>query len=204
MVGRCFSCTHVGLGSPRVINTLAQLGVAAGEATALCFKYACSPRDIYAKGRYRELQDLLGGEFPGRPDPRLEGWKIVDDETPGRVTFKGDWERKHNPNGEQVGDVSTFAGKGAISARYELPVEKPGRHAVKMRVPYTPFVKHPSSTVIEIASNGEKKKFSVDQTEKMGEWREIGVFDLAEGATLTIVAAESNGTVVADGFAVVR
>ena len=32
MAGRCFSCTHVGLGSPRVMNTLSQLGVAAGEA----------------------------------------------------------------------------------------------------------------------------------------------------------------------------
>ena len=49
MAGRCFSCTHVGLGGPRVINTLAQLGVAAGEAAALCRKYACTPRDIWER-----------------------------------------------------------------------------------------------------------------------------------------------------------
>ena len=36
MAGRCFSCTHVGLGSPRVMNTLAQLGCAVGEAAAMC------------------------------------------------------------------------------------------------------------------------------------------------------------------------
>lgn len=203
MVGRCFSCTHVGLGSPRVINTLAQLGVAAGEAVALCFKYDCRPRDIYTKGHYRELQDLLGGEFPGRPDPRLKGWAIVDDETPDAVLFKGNWKLKHNPNGEQVGDVSTFAKKGAISAEYKLPVEKPGRYALKMRVPYSPFVKHPSSTQIEIVSNGVKKIIKVDQTEKMGEWREIGVFELDKGATLTVNAKESKGTIIADGFAVV-
>lgn len=203
MVGRCFSCTHVGLGSPRVINTLAQLGVAAGEAVALCFKYDCRPRDIYTKGHYRELQDLLGGEFPGRPDPRLKGWAIVDDETSDAVLFKGNWKLKHNPNGEQVGDVSTFARKGAISAEYKLPVEKPGRYALKMRVPYSPFVKHPSSTQIEIVSNGVKKIIKVDQTEKMGEWREIGVFELDKGATLTINAKESKGTIIADGFAVV-
>ena len=203
MVGRCFSCTHVGLGSPRVINTLAQLGVAAGEAVALCFKYDCKPRDIYTKGHYRELQDLLGGEFPGRPDPRLKGWAIVDDETPDVVFFKGNWERKHNPNGEQVGDESTFAKKGAISAEYKLPVERPGRYALKMRVPYSPFVKHPSSTQIEIMSNGAKKIIKVDQTEKMGEWREIGVFELEKGSTLTINAKESKGTIIADGFAVV-
>lgn len=203
MVGRCFSCTHVGLGSPRVINTLAQLGVAAGEAVALCFKYDCRPRDIYTKGHYLELQDLLGGEFPGRPDPRLKGWAIVDDETPDAVLFKGNWKLKHNPNGEQVGDVSTFAKKGAISAEYKLPVERPGRYALKMRVPYSPFVKHPSSTQIEIMSNGVKKIIKVDQTEKMGEWREIGVFELDKGATLTVNAKESKGTIIADGFAVV-
>lgn len=202
MVGRCFSCTHVGLGSPRVINTLAQLGVAAGEAVALCFKYDCKPRDIYVKGHYRELQDVLGGEFPGRADPRLKGWAIVDDETPMKVFFKGEWERKHNPNGEQVGDESTYAKKGAISAEYKLPVEKNGRYTLMMRVPYTPFVKHPSSTQIEIVSNGAKEIISVDQTEKMGEWREIGVFELDKGATLTINAKESKGTVIADGFAV--
>ena len=203
MVGRCFSCTHVGLGSPRVINTLAQLGVAAGEAVALCFKYECKPRDIYTKGHYRELQNLLGGEFPGRPDPRLKGWAIVDDETPDAVLFKGNWERKYNPNGEQVGDVSTFAKKGAISAEYKLHVGKPGRYALKMRVPYSPYVKHPSSTQIEIVSDGAKKIIKVDQTEKMGEWREIGVFELDKGATLTINAKESKGTIIADGFAVV-
>lgn len=204
MVGRCFSCTHVGLGSPRVINTLAQLGVAAGEAAALCFRYGCGPRGIYADGHYRELQDILGGEFPGRPDPRLKGWAIVDDETPAKVIFKGEWARRHNPNGEQVGDMSTFAEKGAISAEYELPVGKPGRYALKMRVPYSPFVKHPSSTHIEIVSNGEKKIISVDQTEKMGEWREIGVFELDKGAGLTIDARKSKGLVIADGFAVVE
>ena len=103
---------------------------------------------------------------------------------------------KHNPNGEQVGDVSTFAKEGAISAEYELPVKKPGRYAIKMRVPYTPYVEHPSS-------NGTKKLICVDQTEKMGEWREIGVFELDKGATLAIDARQSKGTVIADGFAVV-
>ncbi|MBO7237008.1 MAG: hypothetical protein J6V45_02860, partial [Kiritimatiellae bacterium] len=116
---------------------------------------------------------------------------------------KGKWERKHNPNGEQVGDESTFARKGAISAEYKLPVEKSGRYALKMRVPYSPFVKHPSSTQIEVVSNGAKKIINVDQTEKMGEWREIGVFELDKGATLTINAKESKGTIIAVGFAVV-
>jgi hypothetical protein len=37
----------------------------------------------------------------------------------------------------------------------------------------------------------------------MGEWREIGVFELDKGATLTINAKESKGTIIADGFAVI-
>lgn len=203
MVGRCFSCTHVGLGSPRVVNTLSQLGVAAGEAVALCAKYGCSPRDIYAKGHYRELQNILGGEFPGRPDPRLKGWLIVDDETKGAVEFTGIWKQRHNPNGEQVGDMTTFATKEAVSAVYKLPVAKAGRYALMMRVPYTPYIEHPSTTVIDVFSGGEKRTFAVDQTVKMGFWRQLGVLELEKGATLTVNAAISTGTVIADGFAVV-
>ena len=51
MAGRCFSCTHVGLGGPRVINTLAQLGCTAGEAAALCREKGWQPRDVWKIGR---------------------------------------------------------------------------------------------------------------------------------------------------------
>ncbi|MBR4616903.1 MAG: FAD-dependent oxidoreductase, partial [Kiritimatiellae bacterium] len=94
MVGRCFSCTHVGLGGPRVINTLAQLGCAAGEAAALCKMREMLPRDIWRQGLVRELQRMLGGDFPGVPDPATKGWRIVDDETPG-VTFTKEWKFWH-------------------------------------------------------------------------------------------------------------
>ena len=90
MAGRCFSCTHVGLGSPRVTCTLAQLGVAAGEAAALCKMRGCGPRGIWEKGLVRELQDRLGGDWPDRPAPERARWAIVDDETPGgKFPFAG-------------------------------------------------------------------------------------------------------------------
>ena len=47
MAGRCFSTTHVGLGSPRVMHTTTQMGVVVGYAAAVCKENSCSPRDVY-------------------------------------------------------------------------------------------------------------------------------------------------------------
>ena len=47
MAGRCFSCSHIGLGGPRVMNTTGQMGAANGYAASLCKKYGVNPREIY-------------------------------------------------------------------------------------------------------------------------------------------------------------
>jgi hypothetical protein len=47
MAGRCFSTTHVGLGSPRVMHTTTQMGVVVGYAAAVCKENSCTPRDVY-------------------------------------------------------------------------------------------------------------------------------------------------------------
>lgn len=47
MAGRCFSTTHVGLGSPRVMNTTAQMGVVVGYAAVICKENNCSPIEVY-------------------------------------------------------------------------------------------------------------------------------------------------------------
>lgn len=47
MAGRCFSCSHVGLGGPRVMRTTGQMGAAVGYAASLCQKHRCSPRELY-------------------------------------------------------------------------------------------------------------------------------------------------------------
>lgn len=59
MAGRCFSCSHVGLGGPRVMNTTGQMGVAVGYAAALCKKYSTNPRGVY-RNHIKELQRLIG------------------------------------------------------------------------------------------------------------------------------------------------
>ena len=213
MVGRCFSCTHVGLGGARVINTLSQLGVAAGEAAAMCRRLGETPRGIFAHGHVRELQVLLGGGFPGVPDPRLTGWRIVDDESDGVMFGKG-WVVGHNPNGEQVGDTTHFpgdcdtwspnlkAGSDIGDAVYPLPVEAAGRYVLMGRVPYF-YKTYPGSvTEMVVSSAGKEMRFVADQGIAAGSWRKLGVFDLAPGATLCIIGSRSHGTVAADGFAI--
>ena len=59
MAGRCFSCSHVGLGGPRVMNTTGQMGIATGYAAALCKKYNIDPRGVY-KDHIDELRKLIG------------------------------------------------------------------------------------------------------------------------------------------------
>ncbi|MBN2666770.1 MAG: FAD-dependent oxidoreductase [Bacteroidales bacterium] len=58
MAGRCFSCSHVGLGGPRVMHTTGQMGVAVGYAASLCKKYNTSPRGIY-ENHIDELRELI-------------------------------------------------------------------------------------------------------------------------------------------------
>lgn len=62
MAGRCFSCSHAGLGGPRVMNTCGQMGAATGYAAALMKKHGATPRGIYEK----HLDALLRLV---RPDP---------------------------------------------------------------------------------------------------------------------------------------
>jgi hypothetical protein len=58
MAGRCFSCSHIGLGGPRVMNTTGQMGVAVGYAASLCKKYNTNPRGIYLH-HIEELKNLI-------------------------------------------------------------------------------------------------------------------------------------------------
>lgn len=58
MAGRCFSCSHIGLGGPRVMHTTGQAGVAVGFAASLCKKYETIPRGIY-QNHIKELQELI-------------------------------------------------------------------------------------------------------------------------------------------------
>ena len=215
MAGRCFSCTHVGLGGPRVINTLAQLGCAAGEAAALCKMREMLPRDIWRQGLVRELQCMLGGDFPGVPNPETKGWIIVDDETSG-VTFTKEWKFWYNANGEQIGEGSHYppdggcwgcdlkAGSCVGEAKYPLSITVKGRYVLMGRIPYLHSASTHSSTAMTIESEGSVFHFKVNQAIGTGSWRKLGEFDLSPGAMLRIHLSKSFGVVVADAFALVQ
>ena len=47
MAGRNFSCSHIGLGGPRVMLTTGQMGAAVGFASSICKKYDVNPRGVY-------------------------------------------------------------------------------------------------------------------------------------------------------------
>ncbi|MCB1127329.1 MAG: FAD-dependent oxidoreductase, partial [Verrucomicrobiae bacterium] len=99
MAGRCLSATHVGLGSPRVMHTCGQMGVAVGYAASLCQRYGVDPREIYRDpDKTLELQLLIGGDWPDRPPPLVA---IVDNVagTGQRVVLTGDWTSSTSVSG---------------------------------------------------------------------------------------------------------
>jgi len=60
MAGRCFSCSHIGLGGPRVMRTTGQMGAATGYAAALCVKYHTTPRGVYQNYFHELIHDVMG------------------------------------------------------------------------------------------------------------------------------------------------
>lgn len=58
MAGRNFSCSHIGLGGPRVMRTTGQMGAAVGLAAVICEKYNVNPREVYTK-HLQEYLDLI-------------------------------------------------------------------------------------------------------------------------------------------------
>ncbi len=203
VVGRCFSCTHVGLGSPRVISTLSQLGVAAGEAAAICREKGVLPRGVYKDGYVKLLQERLGGGMGGVPEAKTQGWIIVDDESEG-VTFGKGWNARFNNNGDQIGMKSHFPSRNAQMAVYPLPVKKAGRYVLMGKSPYIWQSNNAnSSTAMEMVSGGKTQAFTANQDVGTGSWQKLGTFDVGPGAELRIIPAKSKGYVVADGFALV-
>lgn len=61
MAGRCFSCSHIGLGGPRVMRTTGQMGIAVGYAAYLCKKHNTAPRGVQ-QNHIQELRQLIGYE----------------------------------------------------------------------------------------------------------------------------------------------
>ncbi|MCM8807307.1 MAG: FAD-dependent oxidoreductase [Candidatus Omnitrophica bacterium] len=70
--GRNISVTHVALGTTRLMGTCSIIGQAVGTSVYLCEKYNLKPREIYEKGYFKELQQILLRESCFIPDVKNE------------------------------------------------------------------------------------------------------------------------------------
>ena len=58
MAGRNISCTHVALGTVRVMRTTGMMGEVVGMGAALCHQYGIEPRDVY-RNHLPELKVMM-------------------------------------------------------------------------------------------------------------------------------------------------
>jgi hypothetical protein len=133
MAGRNFSCTHAGLGSPRVMNTTGQMGVAAGYAVAICKQYGITPRDLYrSHERTTELQSRITGTWPARPV--AAGYTMDNSDATG-VDVTGAWISSTGITGFIGADYLYTAGStlGTHRVAYTPPSLIPGTYDVALR-----------------------------------------------------------------------
>ena len=133
MAGRCLSASHVGLGSPRVMNTTGQMGVAVGYAAAICREYGITPRDIYrTPERTMELQARITGTWPARPS--ATGYTLDNTDASG-VTTTGAWTASSGIAGYLGTDYLYTAGStpGTKRVAFTPPSLTPASYIVSLR-----------------------------------------------------------------------
>lgn len=135
MAGRCFSSTHIGLGSPRVQNTTGQMGVAVGYAAAICNQYGIEPRDVYRiMDRTVELQARITGAWPQRPPP-INGQILDNTNAVPNVCLVGDWTASTSGAGYYATNYlhDGHSGQGTKRVAYTPSMLPPGRYTIALR-----------------------------------------------------------------------
>lgn len=206
MVGRCFSATHVGLGSPRVMNTTGQMGVAVGCAAALCRRYSVEPRMLAANPAHvAELQTVIGGDFPSHKD--AANWIIIDDDDAQWVEFHGDWQMGLHENGDHFGSGFRFVERGNAETRasFTLPVTQAGRYRIRMMWNYY-WNGRAAAVPITIRHADGTLNLEVDMRHGSGLWHELATVKLVPNkmAEVCIETVGTDGVVVADAVAMDR
>jgi hypothetical protein len=201
MAGRNLSVSHVGLGSPRVMNTTGQMGVAVGYAAALCKQYGIEPRDIYRSAdRTVELQARIGGSWPQRPVVVSTGI-IVDNTNSARVTIQGAWTSSTYDSGyygtNYLHDGNTNKGQKSVTFRPVLT--NAGSYEVFLR--WTSSNNRATNTPVTlVTSNGAPPiQVLVNQQANGGSWNSLGTYSFDPAAAQVIVAnSNTTGHVIAD------
>jgi len=191
MAGRCLSATHVGLGSPRVMNTCGQMGIAVGFAAGLCKKYNVLPREV-ANSYAEELKVLLGINLP----PVVYDTNfacIVDNRDSNNVVIVGSWTSSTYESGyygsDYIHDGNT--GKGQKSVTFKLNVPLSGIYRIYFR--YTTGGNRANNVPIDITSSTGLVTVLVNEQQLGSQWVKISELPLNAGTTNTITV-RTDGT----------
>lgn len=211
MAGRNLSATHVGLGSPRVMNTCGQMGVAVGYAAALCTQYGIMPRDVY-ESHIAELQAMIGGtpeEPPVGPPADEEPELVLDDASAEGVVRVGTWTTSTSEPGYYgtgyLHDGNTD--KGAKSVRFRPTLPRSGDYRVYAR--WTAGTTRATNAPIDVVHADGSATVSVNQRLNGNQWILLGTRRFTAGTTGSVIvrnAVDDGGHVIADavGFAEVN
>ena len=200
MAGRCLSATHVGLGSPRVMNTCGQMGVATGTAAALCKRYSTTPRGIY-QTHASELRFLMG--LAASSSGPSNAVSVIDDQDTNHVAITGAWTSSTSVAGyygtDYLHDGNTGKGTKSILFRPVVPLD--GLYQVYLR--WTAGANRATNVPVDINAADGTHTLTVNQTLDPAGWFLLGAFPFNLG-TVNSVVIRTTGTsayVIADAVA---
>lgn len=203
MAGRCLSATHVGLGSPRVMYTGGQMGLAVGFAASLCKKYNVMPREV-ANSYADELRVLLGIISP--PDVNNTNFAcIVDNRDSNNVVIVGSWTSSTYEAGyygvDYIHDANTGKGQKSVTFRFNVPLD--GTYDVYFR--YTTGGNRANNVPIDIQCSTGLVTVAVDEQTQGSQWVKIATLNFNAGNTntLTVRTTDTSGFVTVDAAGLV-
>ncbi len=203
MAGRCLSASHIGLGSPRVMNTTGQMGVAVGYAAYLCIKHNTLPRGVY-QDHIGELRAYLGYDVP---ETELQDHAVIIDNLDNvRTEVSGEWISSSYTEGyyaeNYFHDDNKLKGEKEFKFLPEITID--GEYKLYLR--YSEGSNRASNSKIEIKHvNGDTNVFLDQRTNNVG-WVELGKYGFSSvaEASITIKTEGTDGYVIADALAYVR
>ncbi len=209
MAGRNISVSHVALGSPRVMNTCGQMGVAVGYAASLCKTYDCLPRDIYrSAAKTVELQMLIGGVWPQRvfvePEPGVIS-VVVDNASVPPADIAGAWVGSVYATGQFEGtnylhDGNT--GKGSNKwIRFTPDIPLAAAYTVYQK--WSADANRSTNVAVEIVHADGTNTVRVNMRANGGVWNRLGAWRFAQGqsgSARILTAGSESGYVMADAF----
>ena len=206
LVPVCLSASHIAFGSIRMEPVFMVLGQSAATAAAQAIDQERPVQKIDGQAfRTRLLEDGQVLEWTGpRPAPPILAASlpgvVLDDN---QAELAGRWGHSSA--------ISSFIGsgylhdantdKGAMSARFVLKTDKPGRHEIK--ISYTPNPNRATNVPVTIQDADGAHSVVVNQREKPsadGPFRSLGVFRSTADAPIEVVVSNeaTNGHVVVD------